>query len=186
MVTPFLRFYLLVVVSSFLLTGAARADAHDPDVFFGTYDGVGVIEGEAAEEGGRKLRVEVKPDEDEGFIVDWTTVITKDDGRLKSVSYSIHFQETEKDAVYSSAMRKNMFGRWVPLNPIKGDPYVWARIQGRTMTVYALIIREDGGYEMQQYERTVTADGAMQLVFKRFRDGDPLKTIYGTLERVGD
>ena len=71
------------------------------------------------------------------------------------------------------------------LNPLKGDPYVWARQEGGTLTVYAMVITEDGSYEMQQYDRKLTEDG-LDLAFSRIRDGEQLKVIKGTLKRVGD
>ena len=48
-----------------------------------------------------------------------------------------------------------MFGHQVPLDPLKGDPYVWCRIVGRVLTLYSLQITDDGGYDLQIYERTV-------------------------------
>ena len=68
-----------------------------------------------------------------------------------------------------------------PINPLnEGDPFVWATIKGDTLTVYALLITEAGGYELQTYARTLTADG-MRLSFTRLRDGQQLKAITGVL-----
>ncbi|MTI10479.1 hypothetical protein [Curvivirga aplysinae] len=91
---------------------------------------------------------------------------------------------SKRDGVYGSAMRKNLFGKWEPLNPMKGDPYIWAKIDNDTFIVYAMIITEDGGYEMQQYNRRIIDDKTMELVFNRIRDGEKLRTIKGFLKRV--
>ncbi|MDP6806002.1 MAG: hypothetical protein QF902_11850 [Rhodospirillales bacterium] len=48
-----------------------------------------------------------------------------------------------------------------------------------------MVITEDGSYEMQQYDRTLTEDG-LALAFSRIRDGKQLKDIKGELKRVGD
>jgi len=46
-----------------------------------------------------------------------------------------------------------------------------------------LVITDEGGYEIQVYDRTLIAEG-MSLRFSRVRDGKVLKQINGTLERV--
>src|SRR5581483_11801608 len=71
----------------------------------------------------------------------------------------------------------------VPLDPLRGDPYVWARIQGATLTVSALLITDDGGYEVHVYDRTLIAGGLL-LEHSRVRDGAVLQTVTGTLKRV--
>ena len=67
-------------------------------------------------------------------------------------------------------------------DPMKGDPYVWSRVVGDTLTVYALLIDEDGGYEMQEYNRTLTEKG-LHLEYERVRNGEKLKTITADLIR---
>ena len=51
------------------------------------------------------------------------------------------------------------------------------------LTVHALYITDDGGYEMQVYERSLDEKGDMDLVFKRFRDGEPIRDVTGNLQR---
>ncbi|WP_147300946.1 hypothetical protein [Aestuariispira insulae] len=173
------------LAAGMILATASMAQAADLEEFYGHYEGSVVLDQEVeGEEGGneRKTAVDII-EEDKGFRLNWTTIITKKDGRVKKVSYSIHFQETEQDGTFSSAMKKNMFGKWIPLNPLKGDPYVWATLAGDTLSVYALIIPDEGGYEMQQYDRTLRADGNLDVIFKRIKDSKPLKTITGLLTR---
>lgn len=161
----------------------AVADIAALETFFGHYKGIVYVEGET-DELSREVDVNVYHEGDENFRLDWTTIIYRDGEEDKTSTYSIHFRPSDQENTFASAMRKNMFGRWVPLDPLKGDPYVWARLKDKTLTVYALIITEDGGYEMQQYDRTVRSDGDMDLVFTRIRDGVPLKTIRGVLNRI--
>lgn len=118
---------------------------------------------------------------DKSFVVKWTTIIRKD-GKTDRREFQVEFQATPREGVYSAAMRTNMFGAREPLDPLKGDPYVWARIKGDTLTVHALHILDDGGYEMQVYDRTVTGD-TMALKFSRVRDGQQLVGITGSLKK---
>jgi hypothetical protein len=119
---------------------------------------------------------------DKGFEVNWKTIRHKSDGRIKESEYTIGFVPTQRDGIYSSTMRVNVFGNPVPLDPMKGDPYVWGRISGDTLTVFSLLIDKEGGYEMQQYNRTLT-EGGLILKYLRIRNGDKLKIISAFLEK---
>ena len=80
-------------------------------------------------------------------------------------------------------MRRDAFGNMRPVNPlIEGVPYVWATIKGDTLTIYALLITEGGGYELQTYARTLT-DKGLKLKFTRLVDGRQLKAINGVLKK---
>ena len=72
-----------------------------------------------------------------------------------------------------------------PLSPLLDERYAWARIKGQTLTVHTLVIREDGGYDMQVYNRTLTALG-MELEFVAFRDGEERRNASGRLVKVGN
>jgi hypothetical protein len=176
-----------VALALFLLAGAA-ASAEVPDRpikdFFGTYAGrsINTVEQGLSE---RDLAVSIKPHKDRGFTIEWTTLIRHNNADWSRKTYTINFGPTTRPGIYGSQMRSNMFGGAVPLDPLEGQPYVWARVEGDTMTVYALIIREDGGYEIQTFDRTWTPKG-LDLKFTRFRDGEPLKLITGKLERTGN
>jgi hypothetical protein len=167
--------------------GAAGAVAEVPDRplkdFFGAYVGRSIS---TADEGlsERDLSVKIEPYKEHGFSLSWTTVIRRKDGERSHKSYTINFGPTKRPGIYGSEMRSNMFGGAVPLDPLEGEPFVWARVDGDTLTVYALIIREDGGYEIQVFDRTWTPKG-LDLKFSRFRDGQPLKLITGKLDRSG-
>jgi len=51
------------------------------------------------------------------------------------------------------------------------------------LTVNTLIILDEGGYEIQTYERRIIDDG-MYLEFSRIRNGEKLKDIRAKLLRV--
>ena len=117
-----------------------------------------------------------------GFTLKWTSTTEKDDGRKKTKTYEIEFQSSGRDGVYSAAMTRNVFGHAVPLNPMEGEPFVWGRIIGDTLTVFSLFIHPNGDYEMQQYDRTL-AEGGLDLVYTSHLNGVPKRTLQTFLER---
>ncbi|WP_419555541.1 hypothetical protein [Ruegeria lacuscaerulensis] len=117
-----------------------------------------------------------------GFNVSWSTTTYKSDGRVKEQKFSIDFKPTERSDVYSAAMKRNVFGHEVPLDPMQGEPFVWGRIEGETLTVFSLFIGESGDYELQQFDRTL-AEGGLNLSFSRFRDGMKSRSVSTFLEK---
>ena len=168
-----------VWIAFVFVLGVANAQAASVDDFFGRYMGRSISSTETGLTK-RDLSVVIEKRKNGGFHLEWTTLTHKKDGRVKRKAYAINFTASEREGIYASAMRRDTFGNRVPLNPLKGEPYVWARINADTLTVYAMIITEDGGYEVQVYERTRTTKG-MDLRFSRLRNGVPLKEITGTL-----
>jgi len=119
----------------------------------------------------------------EGFTVSWTSVSYKGDGEKKAKSYSIEFIPSDRDNIFKSAMSKNLFGQDTPLDPLKGEPFVWARLEGDTLTVFSLFINEAGEYEVQEFHRSLVEEG-VELVFLRIHNGGAEKEIRTTLVRV--
>ncbi|MEO0402738.1 MAG: hypothetical protein AAF214_10220 [Pseudomonadota bacterium] len=150
----------------------ARADA---DPFFGTYTGSAEVVALDGSTIPRDMSVEISGT-DEGFKVQWTSLTYRADGSTKEKSYTIDFVPSGRDAVYAAAQKRNVFGHEVQLDPMKGEPYVWARLTGQTMTVYSLFVDADGGYSLQQYDRTL-ADGGLQLRFQTIRDGEIQRAV---------
>jgi hypothetical protein len=181
----------ILFICAFALAGAgdarAKADAQlattEPlHSFFGSYEGESISVSEEGI-GKRDLAIAIVP-RGNGFNLTWTTITHADAPSPVRKTYSIDFVPTRKGNVYASAMRTDMFGNRVPLNPLEGDPFVWATIRGQTLSVYALMITPAGGYEMQTYHRTLTGEG-LRLEFSRLRDGTPQRFITGMLVRVG-
>ncbi len=149
--------------------------------FYGDYTGHTISEKDRGL-GERDIAVSIKPIK-KGFEVGWTTTIPRSDGTVSRKSYKIKFQKSKREHIYAAGMRPNYFGGWIPLDPTKSEPYIWARIKDQTLTVYAMHVIDDGSYEMQIYERTLTAEG-MRLDFRRHRPGGDVKRITGVLKRV--
>jgi len=156
-----------------------QAESIDP--FVGVYHGA-TIEHADGELQARDLDVIIQKTE-RGFVVDWATVIHKPDGREKRVSLNVEFYSTERPDIYGSAMRSGLFGKRIPNDPLKGEPFFWARIVDKTLIIHALYITDEGGYEMQVYKRKLDNDGNMDLVVRRFRDGEQIRDITGKLKR---
>lgn len=166
---------------AFLLMFALSAHAGNITAFVGTYSGsaeVVVADGNHAR---RDMSVEIDETGD-GFRVHWTSTTIKPNGRTKEKSYAIDFVPSVRDGIYSAAMERNLFGHTVQLDPMKGEPFVWGRIVGDTLTVFSLFVDDDGGYEMQQYDRTL-ADGGLQLEFSFLRNGEQLRSVSTFLKR---
>lgn len=175
---PVLLLYLLAA----LLAPATDAAPAGLENFYGEWVGTAVSDtgGEIAP---RDIRATIAPQR-KGFSITWVLVVHKAAGKDKRSEVSVSFQPTKRPNIYSSAMRVDAFGNPVPLDPLRGDPYMWARIEGPMLTIYALIITDTGGYEMHAYERTLTPAGQMNLNYFRVVDGEVLRTVTGTLTRV--
>lgn len=143
--------------------------------FVGTYEGSAAVASADGSTHQRDMNVEIA-ETNEGFRVDWTSTTYRADGSSKAKSYSVEFVPSDRGDVYASAMRRNVFGHGVQLDPMKGEPYVWSRINGDTLSVYSLFVAEDGGYEIQQFNRTL-AEGGLQLDYKSVRNGEIQRTV---------
>ncbi len=163
------------------MTRPAAAANATLEQFFGTYAG-NISQAPNEPLMPRDLATKISPYDEDGFTLEWTTVIYRADGP-KRQSYAVNFSLTDRPGIFSSAMRNDLFGQSEPLDPLKGDPYLWAQLGGRTLTVHAMLITDDGGYEMQTYERTL-AEGGMILKFSRDHNGRVMRTIFGKLKRV--
>ena len=168
-----------IALISALSTAAAKADTLI-EPFLGNYVGHATYT-ENDVEIKRDLGVHIR-ETDEGFKVDWEVTTLKPGKKTKTKSYSITFTPTKRDHVFQAAMQPSIFGGKKPLDPIKGDPYVWARILDQTLTIFALLINDDGGYELLIYDRSL-ADNGLNLNYSRIQNGDQLKTISSFLEK---
>ncbi len=166
----------LLFLTLFATTGVAA----EIDPFIGNYSGSADIES-GEELSRRDMSVDISKTK-AGFEISWTSTAYKTDGRIKEKEYSVEFVPTLRVGIFSSAMRTNVFGKAVPLNPMNGEPFVWGRVSGNTLTVFSLLIGEDGGYEMQEYNRTL-ASGGLDLNYQRIRNGEKLKSIRTFLKK---
>lgn len=174
--------FATVFAFAFFWAQAALASS-DIRRFSGIYEGSAEVEQLDGEIQKRDLSVMIRETKD-GFQVRWKTAIERPDGRRKTKSYDISFNPSQRPGVFSAAMTTNVFGHTVQMNPMKGEPFVWARIIDDTLTIFSMYLAENGDYVMQQYDRTLT-DGGLLLEFSLHRNGQPSHTVTTFLERTG-
>lgn len=160
---------------------SVSANAAEITPFVGDYVGSAEVVDADGESIPRDMSVSIH-ETGKGFNVSWTTTTYKLDGRVKEQEFSVDFLPSDRPEVFSAAMKRNVFGHEVPLNPMEGEPFVWGRIDGQTLTVFSLFIDETGGYELQQYDRTL-AEGGLDLSFSRFVNGERSRTVETFLKK---
>lgn len=62
-------------------------------------------------------------------------------------------------------------------------PHIWAGVQANTLTVSALYILDDGGYQLHVYERSIIDEGLL-LQFERLNNGEKVAEVSAALARV--
>ncbi|GAB5438519.1 hypothetical protein [Falsiruegeria mediterranea] len=164
-----------------LLTGMVQAGSGLIEPFVGEYKGSAEVINADGSSTPRDMSVEIGETKD-GFNVTWSSTTYKPDGRTKEKSYSVDFLPTDRAGVFSAAMKRNVFGHATQLDPMKGEPYVWGQIVSDTLTVYNLFIDATGGYELQQFDRTIT-EGGLMLAFSRLSNGKEARTVETFLEK---
>ena len=172
-----LAIFLITLVHALTYLGSESLADTDFKQFYGHYVG-----NTADETPNRQIDVKIKA-HDPGFNVTWTTTYNRANNNEKKSTFSINFRPSKQIGVYGSAMIKDLFGNETALDPLNGDPYVWAFINGKTMTVNSLLVSENGGYEIQTYKRTLTIEG-MSLEYSSVQDGKILKQINGTMKKI--
>ncbi len=169
---------LLIVACAAFASAASAKELWEP--FLGSFIGEAITDTDGAHEM-RDLEVKITRTK-RGFRVRWTSVTRRSDGSVKRKQYSVDFTPSKRAGVYGSAMRTNLFGKREALDPMRGDPYVWARIEGDTLSIFSLLITDAGSYSMQVYHRTLTDQG-LELDYTRFEEGEVTRTVNGTLRR---
>ncbi|GAA6178531.1 hypothetical protein [Sulfitobacter pacificus] len=154
--------------------------AAEIDRFEGTFTGKAefTLNGEVQK---RDMSTTIKA-QDDGFLLSWTSVTYRSDGRTKEATYTIQFVPSARENIFQSAMKKNLFGKATPLDPLQGEPFVWARFEGDMFSVFSLFINESGDYEVQEFHRTLV-EGGLDLLFRRFRNGTLDREIETLLQR---
>ena len=168
---------IITALSLWLAVLICHADESAIKQFVGTFEG----DVEISQSDQRTLEVTIEEIKN-GFTVNWKTIIQDSSGSGKSKSYSIDFLNSERPGIYGAAMKRNLFGGQEALDPIKGEPYFWSRLDENKLTVYGMLITENGDYEVQRYDRTVNGDD-MLLEYTLTRGEEIIKSINATLTR---
>lgn len=169
------------VLLAFLLAFWGSIAQADISRFVGTYEGSAEVISSDGVARKRDMSVQIVETR-AGFRLTWTSTTYRPDGTAKDKTYTVEFVPSDRGSVFAAAMKRNVFGHDVQLDPMKGEPYVWSQITGDTFSVYSLFVAEDGGYEIQQFNRTLT-EGGLDLEYKSVRNGDIQRTVNAFLER---
>ncbi len=169
---------------------AVPAAAEDDPVtpFLGTYVGSATVynrDGGVEEQ--RDMDITVAEAARGAFTITWINV-TLVDGRRDVPGVQrrvdvVTLTPGDRPGMYTEDMRQSMFETRRRMDPMAGDPVRWARIQGGRIGTYALVIGQDGGYELQTYERALTPAG-LDIEFRRIINGVVERRITGHTVRV--
>jgi hypothetical protein len=176
-----LAFGLLVAASA-----GAKATAAELADFFGTYVGNAHELGDT-EPMARDMDIVIEPFHDAGFQIRWITV-TKVDGRrdvpgVERTVQSVFFEPAEDRSLFVEVEADNPFRERETKMPMLGHPVRWASIDGNTLHVYSFVVLDDGRYELQIYDRVLT-DSGLEIIYRRFDDGELVRQIKGNTVRV--
>ena len=171
-----------------LAASDVRAAPADLAPFFGDYVGVAKVEDlKTGQTSRRDMDIMIRPYQDGGFRVDWINVTLVDGRRdLPGVQRRVQtarFQPSEGQDFFVEVEEENVFREREVTKPMRGDPVRWASIDGRRLSVYSFVVLEDGGYEMQVYDRVLT-DKGIDIDFQRMVDGEVVRRITGTTARA--
>ena len=152
------------------------------NAFMGEWRGSGVSQSNVSlnfKVTARDLDVAIKPDGG-GFLVRWTTV-----QREKGDPNSPTAERKSTEIRFAPTAKANVWRGVDHGDPMGPNGYAWARIEKQTLILHILAVRDDGGYEMQVYERTLEGTG-MRLEFTSHRDGDNVRSVKGRLVKVAN
>ena len=194
MIRPFCRILSLLSVILCFATGALAQDttAENAEIqdFFGSYEGkTSFLTDSGAFK--RDLRVTIQPlgqlgvPDVSGFRLDWTIETLKEgDGEAIAKSFAYNLAQVGEDDLYVPVPHiASNADLDRPNDPREEIQSLWAVIRGQTLSVYALVVTASGEYDMQIYDRTLTAHG-LDLNFERFTRGKRTRFIRAALRRI--
>ena len=176
---------LFLILATLLFPSMAASQALED--FYGiyvgsarSYDGQGKLTGE------RDIDTLIEPASRKGFRIRWATVRLVD-GRRDVPGVSRNVLESVfrggDGAKFVEDIRGSLFEKKAKTNLLEGDPLRWARIKGRTLSVYSITIIPDGRYELQIYDRTRT-DTGLTIRFRGYIDDVLQRSVEGTAIKV--
>ncbi len=174
--------FLAAITATLFATGAWAQSSVGIGAFFGKWSGSAISESNISvnfQLTARDMDVEIRPDGD-GFVVAWTTVL-----RQRGDPNAPTAERRSTEIRFEPTSRANVWRAVGSSDPLVDERFAWARIAKQTLTVHTLVIRDDGGYDMQVYDRALKPTG-MDLEFTAFRDGEAQRTAKGRLVKVAN
>lgn len=150
------------------------------EAFFGTYVGNGVAHRRLPTVAvtQRELNVNIEPTQD-GFAIAWTTVLHK--GRDPKNQRVVR---RDNLLAFVPSGRANLWRVAKEGDPISGETYAWARIEGDSLITYVSWIDDEGMFDVERYARQVTPSG-MTVNFRLTREGTEVLSVHAELHKSG-
>ena len=175
---------LILALAAPVATAAASLEP-----FFGTY--VGVAEVKDVQDGGNSLRrdmdIVIEPHKEGGFSIHWVNVSLVDGKRavpgVERRVQTVLFEPAEDRGFFVEVAESSPFRERGEMQPMRGDPVRWASLDEQGLHVYSFMVLEDGSYELQIYDRTLT-DIGLDIRFQRIVDGELVREVTGTTARA--
>jgi hypothetical protein len=163
-----------------------KAFAAELSDFFGTFVGHAQELGDS-DASSRDMDIVIEPFHDNGFQINWITV-TKVDGRrdvpgVGRTVQSVFFEPVEGQNFFVEVGADNLFREREEKVPMSGHAVRWASLGDDALRIHSFVVLEDGRYEFQIYNRVLT-DVGLDIVFRRFDDGELVRQIKGSTVRV--
>ena len=156
--------------------------------FFGTYVGVAEVRDlEAGDIRRRDMDIVIEPYKRGGFKIHWVNVSLVDGKRavpgVERQVQTVLFEPAAERDFFVEVAENNPFRERDETRPMRGDPVRWASLDDQGLHVYSFVVLEDGRYELQVYDRTLT-DIGLDIRFQRIVDSELVREITGTTARA--
>jgi hypothetical protein len=183
---PRLAAALALLALTLAAPAGARAASLEP--LFGTYVGVAqaedIAKGEVRQ---RDMDIVIEPYKQGGFRIQWVNVSLVNGKRavpgVERRVQTVLFEPARDRGFFIEAAESSPFRLREETRPMRGDPVRWASLDDQGLHVYSFVVLEDGRYELQVYDRTLT-DIGLDISFKRIVDGAVMRRITGTTARA--
>jgi hypothetical protein len=182
------RLAAAVALIALMLAAPEGAGAATLEPLFGTYVGVAKVEDIAkGDVRQRDMDIVIEPYRQGGFRIQWVNVSLVDGKRaapgVERRVQTVLFEPAPDRGFFMEAAESNPFREREVTRPMRGDPVRWASLDDQGLHVYSFVVLEDGRYELQVYDRTLT-DIGLDIKFQRIVDGAVVRQITGTTARA--
>jgi hypothetical protein len=183
---PRLAAALALMALTLAAPAGARAASLEP--LFGTYVGVAQVEDIAkGNVRQRDMDIVIEPYKQGGFRIQWINVSLVDGKRavpgVERRVQTVLFEPAQDRGFFIEAAESSPFREREETRPMRGDPVRWASLDDQGLHVYSFVVLEDGRYELQVSDRTLT-DIGLDVGFQRIVDGAVMRRITGTTARA--
>jgi hypothetical protein len=183
---PRLAAALALMALTLAAPAGARAASLEP--LFGTYVGVAQVEDIAkGDVRQRDMDIVIEPYKQGGFKIQWVNVSLFNGKRavpgVERRVQNVLFEPAQDRGFFIEAAESSPFREREETRPMRGDPVRWASLDAQGLHVYSFVVLEDGRYELQVSDRTLT-DIGLDISFQRIVDGAVMRRITGTTARA--